>query len=216
MPQNSVKIANDEAEQKAGKVLKSKGLNQTKLAKKLNIAKSTVSNFFNNKPIEAENFRNICDELGLDYYEMAGNKPISNSSTETENTKTTNIDEPVKTVKDSINWHSVCRVTLEQQCRTTSNHLMQEESAKKNIKQIYVPLGLVGKKKQDKLQKINFSPDSGTSLYEPQHEIEQRFEHEAFLTQILENGEGKINRLILVYIFIFYFVLIFVMLFHTF
>ena len=45
--------------------------------------------------------------------------------------------------------------------------------------------------KTDKRNKEDFSPDAGTRLYEPEYETQQRFEHEAFLSQILECGEGK-------------------------
>jgi predicted NACHT family NTPase len=49
----------------------------------------------------------------------------------------------------------------------------------------------VQKTKTDKRNNQDFSPDEGTRLYEPEYETQQRFEHEAFLTQILERGEGK-------------------------
>ena len=80
---------------------------------------------------------------------------------------------------------------LAPQRRITSNPLMQDESAKKERKQIYVPLALVQRTKTDKRNKEDFSPDAGTRLYEPEYETQQRFEHEAFLSQILECGEGK-------------------------
>ncbi|WP_414589473.1 NACHT domain-containing protein, partial [Scytonema sp. PCC 10023] len=68
---------------------------------------------------------------------------------------------------------------------------MQDESAKLEREPIYVPLALVQRTKPDKRDKGEFSPEKGTRLYEPQYEEKQRFEHEAFLTQILQKGEGK-------------------------
>ena len=80
---------------------------------------------------------------------------------------------------------------LEQQRRVTSNFLLHDdEDAKFDREQIYVPLALVERRKPDK-KEGGFSPEAGTKLYEPQYEEKQRFEHQAFLQQILEKGESK-------------------------
>ncbi|MEQ8969879.1 MAG: NACHT domain-containing protein [Coleofasciculus sp. C1-SOL-03] len=91
---------------------------------------------------------------------------------------------------EGINWGKICHAMLEKRRRATSNILMQEESAKFEREQIYVPLALVERKKQDKRDR-EFLPEKGTQLYEPQYQETQRFEHDAFLSQILEKGEGK-------------------------
>ncbi len=122
------------------------------------------------------------------------NKRPNKSKTSTTNfpenePKALNLVEPVKS-DIPINWCEVCSKMLEPQRRITSNFLMQE-SAKKDKAQIYIPLALVHRTKSDKRKKDNFSPDEGTHLYKPEYEIQQRFEHEAFLNQILERGEGK-------------------------
>ncbi|MEH2164671.1 MAG: HEAT repeat domain-containing protein [Nostoc sp.] len=111
-----------------------------------------------------------------------------NSLTDLIDAKTTT--PPREITATPINWHEVCSIMLKPQRRITSNLLMQDESAKKERKQIYVPLILVQKTKTDKHDQRNLSPDVGTRLYEPD-ETEQRFEHGAFLSQILECGEGK-------------------------
>ncbi|QYX30194.1 NACHT domain-containing protein [Sphaerospermopsis torques-reginae] len=78
------------------------------------------------------------------------------------------------------------------QNQATSNKLLhQDEDTKKEREQIYVPLALVQRKKVEKRDKGDFAPDAGTQLYKPNYEQEQKFEHEAFLSQILEQGEGK-------------------------
>lgn len=80
---------------------------------------------------------------------------------------------------------------LNNQRRLTSNYLLHDsEDAKFEREQIYVPLALVQRTKPDK-RSGEFSPEAGTRLYEPQYEEKQRFEHEDFLTQILEGGKGK-------------------------
>ncbi|MGI2903705.1 HEAT repeat domain-containing protein [Tolypothrix sp. VBCCA 56010] len=90
-----------------------------------------------------------------------------------------------------INWHEICRQLLEPRRRLTSNPSMPDESAKLEREQIYVPLALVQRTKPEKRNLGEYSPEAGTRLYEPQYEKKQRFEHEAFLTQILEQGKGK-------------------------
>ena len=100
------------------------------------------------------------------------------------------ISSPQSESSNGIDWHETCSKMLEKQRRATSNHLIEEEG-RKNIEEIYVPLAVVQKKKTDKRQRDNLSPDAGTSLYQPEYETKQRFEHDAFLSQILERGEGK-------------------------
>ncbi len=80
---------------------------------------------------------------------------------------------------------------LEQQRPLTSNLLFHDnEDAKFDREQIYVPLALVERRKPDKKESKN-SPEEGIKLYEPQYEEKQRFEHQAWLEQILEKGESK-------------------------
>ena len=99
---------------------------------------------------------------------------------------------PQSDSSNGIDWHDICSQMLKEQRRATSNHLMLDrESNKKNIGEIYVPLAVVQKTKSDKRQRGNLSPDAGTSLYQPDYETKERFEHDAFLSQILERGEGK-------------------------
>lgn len=98
---------------------------------------------------------------------------------------------PPTNAATDINWHNICQAMLNNQRRLTSNYLLHDnEAALFEREQIYVPLALVQRTKPDK-RSGEFSPEAGTRLYEPQYEEKQRFEHEAFLTQILERGEGK-------------------------
>jgi predicted NACHT family NTPase len=92
----------------------------------------------------------------------------------------------------AIDWLDICQEMLNNQRRLTSNYLLHDnEAAKFEREQIYVPLALVQRTKPDKRDNSASSPEAGTRLYEPQYEEKQRFEHEDFLTQILERGEGK-------------------------
>ncbi|MEH2079799.1 MAG: NACHT domain-containing protein, partial [Nostoc sp.] len=160
-----LKKPDDEILNKRGK----KSWTQEYLAKKSFVDDSTVKRFLRGEAVDESSFRSIIDALSLNWNDIAD----ESSSAQT------------------INWREVCNKMLEPQRRTTSNFIMQDESARKDKEQIYVPLALVQRTKIDKRDKGNFSPDVGTQLYEPQYETQQRFEHEAFLSQILERGEGK-------------------------
>ena len=56
----------------AKKALIGKGLTQEKVANNLKITRSTVSNFFREKPVDRQLFVRICKELELDWEEAAG------------------------------------------------------------------------------------------------------------------------------------------------
>ena len=87
-------------------------------------------------------------------------------------------------------WQDICGEMLSKQL--TSNSLFHDdEEAKKHREQIYVPLALVERKKSEKRQQDQLSPEQGTKLYEPQYEEKQRFAHDAFLENILRQKQGK-------------------------
>jgi HEAT repeat protein/GTPase SAR1 family protein len=91
----------------------------------------------------------------------------------------------------SINWTEICNKMLEPQRRLSSNLLLHaDENSKFEREQIYVPLALIERRKPDRREE-GVNPEAGTRLYEPNYEEKQRFEHEAFLKQILASGEGK-------------------------
>jgi DNA replication protein DnaC len=91
----------------------------------------------------------------------------------------------------NINWIEICNNMLEPQRRLSSNLLLHtNEDSKFKREQIYVPLALIERRKSDK-REGGIEPQVGTSLYEPHYEEKQRFEHEAFLEQILLKREGK-------------------------
>ncbi|WP_094672558.1 NACHT domain-containing NTPase [Hydrocoleum sp. CS-953] len=74
----------------------------------------------------------------------------------------------------------------------TSNSLFHDdEEAKKRREQIYVPLALVERKKSEKREQDGLSPEQGTKLYEPEYEEKQRFTHNTFLKEILQQKQGK-------------------------
>ncbi|HLO86444.1 MAG TPA: HEAT repeat domain-containing protein [Nostocaceae cyanobacterium] len=149
-------------------------LTYEKIAKNIHVEPKTVQRFFNGEYIQRTTAIEIVEILGLKLEDIIESKPQI---------------PPETTPASTINWAEICRERLPK--RITSNYLMQDEEAKKEREQIYVPLALVQRKKIEKRDKRHFAPQAGTELDEPQYEPEQKFAHQDFLTQILERGEGK-------------------------
>jgi len=92
----------------------------------------------------------------------------------------------------NIDWHGVSQAMLEEQLRLTSNPLTSGEGISYRTEQVYVPLGLVERKRQTR-RGDDVSPEQGSSLYE-ETEITQRFEHEQFLEQVLQQEQSPKSR----------------------
>ena len=92
----------------------------------------------------------------------------------------------------NIDWHAVSQAMLEQQLRLTTNPLTSGEGISYRTEQVYVPLGLVERKRQTRRGE-DVSPEQGSLLYE-ETEITQRFEHEQFLERVLRQGQSPKSR----------------------
>ncbi|MEA5447556.1 NACHT domain-containing protein [Leptolyngbya sp. CCNP1308] len=91
--------------------------------------------------------------------------------------------------KIEIDWPKVSRILLEHQIeRLTSNPLTRNEGIAYRTEQVYVPLGLVERKKVSR-RREDVSPEQGSLLYE-ETEITRKFEHEDFLEQVLRRGQS--------------------------
>ncbi|MDB9444451.1 HEAT repeat domain-containing protein [Sphaerospermopsis kisseleviana CS-549] len=145
-----------------------------------NVSEATVKRFFARKDVDRPYAEAIAKALNLNLDDLIDTTPPEDTPPVP----------PEKKRDSSINWPDICRGMLPKQA--TSNQLLhQDEDTKKKREQIYVPLALVQRKQVEKRDKGDFAPDAGTQLYEPNYEQEQKFEHGAFLSQILEKGEGK-------------------------
>jgi predicted NACHT family NTPase len=92
-----------------------------------------------------------------------------------------------------IDWQQVSRSLLNEQIqRLTTNSLTHAEGITYRTEQVYVPLGLVERKRQAR-RREDVLPEQGSLLYE-ETEITQRFEHEAFLEQVLQKGQSPRSR----------------------
>jgi len=88
----------------------------------------------------------------------------------------------------NIDWQAVSQAMLEEQLRLTTNPLTSGEGISYRTEQVYVPLGLVERKRQTR-RREDVLPEQGSLLYE-ETEITQRFEHEQFLEQVLRQGQS--------------------------
>jgi predicted NACHT family NTPase len=92
---------------------------------------------------------------------------------------------------DESFWQEICRAMLEKHKRLTTNELLfADDEMKFELEAIHVPLALVERNKPNKCSE-DISPEQGSPLYEPSYEEKQRFEHQAFLEQIIRDGVGK-------------------------
>ncbi|MGJ5627802.1 NACHT domain-containing protein [Nostoc sp. CALU 1950] len=97
----------------------------------------------------------------------------------------------VETTDNSLDWQEKCRAMLEKHKRLTTNELLfADDEMKFELEAIHVPLALVERNKPKKCSE-DISAEQGSRLYEPSYEEKQRFEHEAFLEQIIRDGVGK-------------------------
>lgn len=90
--------------------------------------------------------------------------------------------------KIDIDWHQVSSSLLDEHLRLTSNPLTLSEGISYRTEQVYVPLGLVERKKQPR-QKDDVPPEKGSELYH-ETEITQTFQHQQFLEQVLRDRQS--------------------------
>jgi predicted NACHT family NTPase len=87
-----------------------------------------------------------------------------------------------------IDWHHISQTMLSEQLRLTTNPLTSGEGISHRTTQVYVPLGLVERKKQTR-RKEDVSPEQGSELYR-ETEITQTFEYQQFLQQVLKQRQS--------------------------
>jgi predicted NACHT family NTPase len=93
---------------------------------------------------------------------------------------------------EQFDWQHICKITLEEQKRMTTNRLMNPDQSEMvfDLNQIHVPLALVERKKQDK-RNGDDSPGKSHS-YKPEYEETQKFEYEEFLAILKSAANNKI------------------------
>ncbi len=87
-----------------------------------------------------------------------------------------------------IDWHDISQTMLSEQQRLTTNLLTSGEGISYRTEQVYVPLGLVERKKPTR-RREDVSPKQGSELYR-ETEITQTFEHQQFLERVLKHRQS--------------------------
>lgn len=87
-----------------------------------------------------------------------------------------------------IDWHNISQTMLVEQQGLTTNPLTSGEGISYRTEQVYVPLGLVERKRQTR-RREDVSPEQGSELYR-ETEITQTFEHQQFLEQVLKQRQS--------------------------
>ncbi len=87
-----------------------------------------------------------------------------------------------------IDWQEMSQVMLEEYQKLTTNPLTAGEGVFHSSDRVYVPLGLVERKRKAR-RKEDVSPEKGSELYQ-ETEITQRFENEEFLEQVIKLGQS--------------------------
>jgi GTPase SAR1 family protein len=86
-----------------------------------------------------------------------------------------------------IDWLDRSRQLLEAQKYLTTNRLLNKSN--RNLDDIHVPLGLIERKERPKV-KEEPSPEQGSQLYQTEYTETKRFEHEAFLANVVGKPAG--------------------------
>ena len=85
-----------------------------------------------------------------------------------------------------IDWHKVCQEMLAERQQLSTNLLTVVEGVDFQVKDVYVPLGLVERKKPSQVQD-DASPEKGSELYK-ETEITKTFQHHEFLEEVLKQN----------------------------
>ncbi|WP_448266358.1 NACHT domain-containing protein [Nostoc sp. DSM 114159] len=110
---------------------------------------------------------------------------------EAEKNNSAKVPKTLKEKSQGGDWQEICRAMLQKHKRLTTNEwLFADDEMKFELEEIHVPLALVERNKPNKCSE-DISAEQGSQLYEPSYEEKQRFEHQAFLEQIIRDGVGK-------------------------
>jgi NACHT domain len=95
---------------------------------------------------------------------------------------------PIQTpITTQIDWLDRSRQLLVAQKHLTTNRLLNKTN--RNLDDIHVPLGLIERKERPKV-KEEPSPEQGSQLYQTEYTETKRFEHEAFLAEVVGKPAG--------------------------
>jgi HEAT repeat protein/GTPase SAR1 family protein len=148
--------------------------------------------------------REICDKLGFSSNGKGrhpkGKSPWEKAFTWLWNEKFVEVRELEQPTANSeperklLIHRQVCQGMLAERRRLTTNPLTIGDGTSFERADVYVPLGLVERKRQAK-RTDDDSPEQGSKLYEPtEYEVTRRFEHDEFFEQVLRQGLSPKSR----------------------
>jgi len=105
------------------------------------------------------------------------NSPVTSSTT------------PIQVTENSLDWHNICRTSLEKPKHLTTNRLMSAKQMLFDINQICVDLALVERKQPDK--RGGDDNPAQSQLYKPDYEETQKLEYEEFLATVLKASQSN-------------------------
>ncbi|MBD1890589.1 HEAT repeat domain-containing protein [Coleofasciculus sp. FACHB-SPT9] len=152
------------------------------IAEASGVGEKTVKRFFAGESVDCDNAIAIATALNLELAELID--PKSDPS-----------PPPPET---PIGWRDICHKMLEEQLRRYQFRRQATGTGLGHEVGIYVPLGLVKPTTQPRRsEEFCPSPDEGRLQYQlNEKEIEKRFEADAFLREVIEEGEGKMIAII--------------------
>ncbi|HEY9609407.1 HEAT repeat domain-containing protein [Allocoleopsis sp.] len=171
---------------------------QHALAIEIGLSRATITSFFTGKRVDYLNFVEISEKLGLDWHAIAYIEKDPPIQVESAPPSDTPPEAELEKKNLGIDWRQICRDMLEAQNlgRLTTNPLTAGDGAAFELDEIYVPLGLVERKKRDR-RSGDVTPEQGSQLYvgtdlvSAQDEIIKTFHQDEFFEQVLRLGRSR-------------------------
>ncbi|TRU35307.1 MAG: NACHT domain-containing protein [Microcystis aeruginosa Ma_MB_F_20061100_S20] len=154
-----------------------KKLTYERIAEKVFTSKITVDRFFNGQPIEIATAKGIVELLGLKLDDVVDFSHLQSSEPVLEEAQQQTIPHEVFT-----------KMLAEQIKRMTSNPLTVGDDINLERDKMYVPLGLIERRKKPRVK--DGEAEKGSRLYDFQEEITRRFENDQFFCEVIEGGNS--------------------------
>ncbi|MFZ1027893.1 MAG: HEAT repeat domain-containing protein, partial [Limnoraphis robusta] len=177
--------------QKLKDARKEKGLTNQKISEatyekygSAGISEDTVKNFITYKrAVEPETVQKIIEVLELqleDVVDLEEWQVVIGEVKRHKNSKNT-----------AINWHEICQQQATKRQKITTNSLTFKDGIKHNREQLYVPLGLVERKKRERRTDELF-PEKSSQMYAPEiDKVTETYAKSRFFKEVIQQGESK-------------------------
>lgn len=156
---------------------KGKKLTYERIAEEVPTSRITVHRFFNGEPIEIATAKGIVELLGLKLDDVVDFSHLQSS-------------EPVleEAQQQTILHEVFTKMLAEQIKRMTSNPLTVGDDINLERDKMYVPLGLIERRKKPRVK--DGEAEKGSRFYDSQEETTRRFENDQFFCEVIEEGKS--------------------------